>query len=456
MRSALALALLGATLWTSPALQGQTAAPEAKPATAPPKVAGPLDEASVRATLEHLCSDEMAGRDTPSAELDRAADWIAKRFREAGLASGAGEKCFHEYSLPGRSFATGGGFILTVKTPEGDKQLEPGVDVRLFRAQSAFAEEEVEFDRWDASSTDRRKFVLAQRTRRPLLVEIDPSNPVWRATEGTKQVLAPRSRGGGRPPVFLVRKGLLPPGVIKGRAAVPAPEKIDLALRNVVGVLKGTKRPEERIIISAHYDHIGVGLPFADDGVFNGADDDATGTTAVIQLAQAFAKAGARERTLVFVAFSAEEKGLRGSAAFAEKPPFALDTVVANLNLEMLGRPDEKDRFTAWMTGRDLSDLEDRLRPGFERAGITLREFEMQRQLFRASDNFSLARQGVVAQSVSAGGLHEDYHQPTDELAKIDVPHMTRVIKGIFEAAGDLADQKDRPAYNAAGKKILN
>lgn len=416
--------------------------------------AEPLSEEAVKATLSFLADDAMSGRDTPSPGLERAADWIEARFKSLGLKPGAGESFSHVYEKPGLEFATDEGFLLEIGSGQDRLVLKPGKDARLFRLHRAFAEEKAVLDRYDGSANDIRAMRRAAGVRRPLLVEVEASSALWKQTAGKKRLLKPRFRG--RPPVILVRKGLLPKGKIEGKIALTAPREVTLKLRNPVAVLPGTKRPEERIIISAHYDHVGLGLPRAGDGVYNGADDDATGTTAVLQLAEAFAASGARERSLVFVAFSAEEKGLLGSKAFAENAPFDLGSVVANLNLEMLGRPgNKKERGTAWMTGRDLSDLEKMLVPGFKRAGIKIREFEMQRQLFGASDNFSLARRGVVAQSISAGGLHEDYHQPSDEVAKIDLPHMTKVIRGIFEAAGDLADSKKKPAYNAKGMKAI-
>lgn len=422
-----------------------------QPAQAP---TDPLSDASVRATLSHLASDAMEGRDTPSRGLEAAADWIEARFKTLGLKPGAGESYSHTYELPGLEFATQADFTLRVGRGEDARDLVAGEEVRLFRAHAAIAEEDITLDRYDAANTDPKLQRRAQGARRPLLIEVAEDSGIWKSATETKRILKPRFRP--RAPIFLVKKGLLPEGKLKGRVSVRAPKEVKLKLRNIVGVLPGTKRKNERIVFSAHYDHIGFVVPRGGDGLNNGADDDATGTTAVLQLAAAFAKTGPRERTLVFTTFSAEEKGLLGSKAFAENPPFPLKSVIANLNLEMLGRPGkEEERKTVWMTGRDYSDLEKILAPGFKRAGIKLREFEMQRQLFGASDNFSLAMKGVVAQSISGGGLHKDYHQPSDEVEKIDIEHMSALIRGIYEAAGDLADSKKKPKYNAKGKKAI-
>jgi len=112
-------------------------------------------------------------------------------------------------------------------------------------------------------------------------------------------------------------------------------------------------------------------------------------------------------------------------------------------------------RKAAWLTGRELSDLEPIVRGSLGRGGVELVDFPMARQLFRASDNISLARKGVVAHSISAGSLHADYHQPSDELEKIDFEHMTAVLRGLFVLGQELADREGGFAYNEAGRELL-
>ena len=257
--------------------------------------------------------------------------------------------------------------------------------------------------------------------------------------------------------MLLVRKAALAgKTVVKAALTLPEAEKVDVSLRNVVALLPGADRQSEIVLVSSHYDHIGIGGAVRGDAINNGADDDATGTTAVLVLAQALASRGARlPRTLAFVNFSAEEKGLKGSAAFAEKPPFPLERVVCNLNLEMLGRPAPGNQGRAWLTGRKLSDLESIVAPALASAGVDCIQFELEGQLFFQSDNYSLAKKGVVAHSISAGYLHPDYHRPSDEVAKIDVPHMTKVIRGLYAACVEVASRDERPAYNEDGKALL-
>jgi Zn-dependent M28 family amino/carboxypeptidase len=236
-----------------------------------------------------------------------------------------------------------------------------------------------------------------------------------------------------------------------------------VVLHNVVACIPGRSdrlpsavRADEVVLFSAHYDHVGVGLPVAGDAVRNGADDDATGTTAVLLLAEAFARRRQPlPRTLVFACFSGEERGMRGSRAFAADPPVPLASIVANLNLEMLGRPDDCGVRRAWITGAELSDFAATAAAGLARAGIELAAHPQAPALFFASDNISLARHGVVAHSISAGSLHPDYHQPSDEVDKLDLEHMTAVIRGLYEAGIEFATHPERPQWNDQGRATL-
>ncbi|MCA8966793.1 MAG: M28 family peptidase, partial [Planctomycetes bacterium] len=294
----------------------------------------------------------------------------------------------------------------------------------------------------------------------PIVVEVPEDHPFWIASKGVRRALAGR-RAASRP-VFLVRKGLLPPPPGDERDvawaatwSTAAAEKIDLTLHNVVGLLPGTDKKDEYVVVSAHYDHIGTGNPVNGDGIYNGADDDATGTTAVVLLAEELAKLPAPRRSILFVCFSGEEKGLLGSKAFGERPPVPREQIVANLNIEMIGRPLEGNEGKAWITGSGYSDFAAIVGAGLGRAGVELVDFEMANQLFAQSDNYSLARHGIVAHSISAGSLHKDYHRPSDEVGKLDIPHMAKIITGLREALLELANRDAAPQWTEAGKKVM-
>ncbi|MEY2982407.1 MAG: Arginyl aminopeptidase [Planctomycetota bacterium] len=431
-------------------------------AAAPSAQTGTLSAERVEEVLGYLASDALGGRDTPSRGLEEAAQFLAWSFSRAGLSPGssvgASPDWFHRYTLPGQQVDSGGVELRLVTAAGDEVVLEPGTDFRLWDAGRAFSVEGVpmtpEPEDADADPARVRRRMAAAA---PTFVVTAPAHPAWRTADGPRTTLRRRGRGGAAPTI------LLRPGVTDGTETiaalrVPAPVEVDVPLRNVVGMLPGTDLAEEIVLVGAHYDHVGI-RPRADgsDGIYNGADDDATGTTAVLLLAEHFAAQTERtRRTLVFVCFSAEEKGLQGSRAFAAEPPFALSRVAAMVNLEMLGRPEKEGPPFAWVTGKELSDFATIAGPALGRAGVALTDFEMASRLFSASDNLPFAQKGVVAHSISAGTLHSDYHQPGDEPSRIDVPHMTAVLAGLAEVVAEFANRDQRPAYTPEAAQRLS
>lgn len=420
--------------------------------------ASTITAARVQEALAWLCDDARGGRDTPSAGLEAAADWLAARFAAAGLQQVVPESWCHTYTLPGLELDSR---KLTVKLmlTNGDDKREldfvANDEVRLWRSADVVGGDTEACTVARIDDPVLQRLLQAESGRRPFVIEVPKDHPYWLQSAGQRQMLGAR-RAAARP-VFLVREGLLPEVPAGNEAtwsitwqAAPA-TKVDLPLRNVVACLPGTDRKDEYVVVSAHYDHIGIGQPVAGDAIYNGADDDASGTTGVLLLAEALAKAPPLRRSVLFVCFSAEERGLRGSAAFVAEPPVPLASIRANLNLEMLGRPEAGKEGKAWITGADLSNFADLVTPALARAGVEVIPFAMAAQLFAASDNYSFVRQGIVAHSLSAGSLHRDYHRPSDELGKIDLEHMTKIIQGLYEAVRALADDDTVPAWNEKG-----
>jgi Zn-dependent M28 family amino/carboxypeptidase len=220
---------------------------------------------------------------------------------------------------------------------------------------------------------------------------------------------------------------------------------------NVVGVLPGSdaRLAREAVLLSAHMDHIGVGTGQTGDQINNGADDDASGVVAVLELARALA--GARpKRTVYFVLFGSEERGGHGAQYFLSRPPVALTQMVANLEFEMIGRPDPKVATdTLWLTGYERSNLG----PELARQGARLvPDPHPAENFFQRSDNYALARRGVVAHTVSSFGLHPEYHRPNDDLAHINFAHMTRAINSMVAPVHWLVNSNFTPAW-VEGKK---
>lgn len=421
-----------------------------------------VTEARVREIVTWLAADERNGRDTGSPELEQVADWLGERFAAAGLTPGADGSWFHAWSMSGvRLDSDAVSVVLQRKVGDETKAivLEAGKDVRWWRPSDALAGMDENCTVALADDAVLQQMLNAKSARRPVLIEVAEDDPYWLHAAGEHGVLGGR-RAAARP-VFLVRKGVLPPppaGAEVGWSAtwsVPAAPAAEVPLRNVVALVPGTTRKDEFVVVSAHYDHIGIGRPVDGDAIHNGADDDATGTTAVLLLAQAMAKQPPPARSVLFVCFAGEERGLRGSSAFCERPPVPLDHIVANLNIEMIGRPEPGNEGKAWLTGPGLSDLPKVVEAPLQRAGVLLVDFRMADRLFAASDNWSFVQHGIVAHSISAGSLHADYHRPSDEVDKLDIPHMTRIVRGLLAAVRELADRDAAPQWNEAGRQLL-
>ncbi len=215
---------------------------------------------------------------------------------------------------------------------------------------------------------------------------------------------------------------------------------------NAIGVLRGTDPAGEAIMLSAHLDHLGVNEALAgDDKIFNGADDDASGCVAVLELARILASGKRPRRTIYFICFGSEERRGLGSRYFIDHSPVPLTKIVADLNFEMLGRPDAKvPPGTLWLTGFERSTLG----PELARRGASLvADARPEERFFQRSDNYPLALQGVVAHTVSSFGLHTDYHRPSDDLSKIDFPFMTRSLNSLVKPIQWFANSTFRPAW---------
>jgi Iap family predicted aminopeptidase len=216
-------------------------------------------------------------------------------------------------------------------------------------------------------------------------------------------------------------------------------------LLNVVGMLKGRSKPEEMIIFSAHYDHLGyIKKKKRGDSIYNGANDNASGTTAVLALAHYFAQRADNERTLVFCAFSGEELGLKGSKLFSEMADPA--KIIAVLNIEMIGRCDFAGRNAFFVTGADYSGLKDILKKNLKGSPVKIvREPREDKMLFQRSDNLHFALQGIPAHSIMCSDDTERcYHSPCDELERMDLENMTRIIRAIAKASRTLVDGSEQ------------
>jgi hypothetical protein len=236
------------------------------------------------------------------------------------------------------------------------------------------------------------------------------------------------------------RRVLLPS--LASLAGVPPADRLSEPAVNVVGLLRGSDPAleGEAIVVTAHYDHLGIGPAVNGDSIYNGADDDASGTVAVMEIARALARARpAPKRTVVFLLVTGEERGLLGTRWYLDHPVVPLARTVANLNIEMIARPDSLAGGSgkAWLTGYDRSTMGVMLRD----AGIPIvPDPRLEQHFFERSDNIAFARRGIPAHTLSSFNLHADYHEPSDEASRADPAHMARVIAAAARAVALLAD----------------
>ncbi|SFU54951.1 M20/M25/M40 family metallo-hydrolase [Pontibacter akesuensis] len=218
-----------------------------------------------------------------------------------------------------------------------------------------------------------------------------------------------------------------------------------LQLTNVAGMIEG-KRKNEYVVFSGHYDHIGIQKAVDGDSIANGADDDAAGTTAMMLLADYYKQQPQPERSLIFVAFAAEEIGGFGSKYFSQQ--LNPDEIVAMFNIEMVGKPSKFGPNSAYLTGFERSDLGTLMQKRLESTTYSIHPDPYPEQnLFYRSDNATLARLGVPAHTISSVQIDQDktYHTVNDELEQLDMAHLTNMIKAIALASQGVVNGEDTP-----------
>ncbi len=223
---------------------------------------------------------------------------------------------------------------------------------------------------------------------------------------------------------------------------------------NAIGYLPGTDPSSGTLLLTAHLDHLGIGKPVNGDSIYNGANDDAAGTTAVLELAHALASGPKLKRNVLFVCYGSEEAGELGSTYFGEHPPVPLKDLVANLEFEMIGNQDPKmPKGTLLLTGYDRSNLGPTLK---EHGAMIGPDPYPEQHFFERSDNYALALKGVVAHTAAGWGTPPTYHQPNDDLAHLDLPFMTAAIQSLVEPVRWLASSDFVPKWNPGGKPSRN
>ncbi|NVO85792.1 M20/M25/M40 family metallo-hydrolase [Hymenobacter terrestris] len=401
--------------------------------------------ATVERIVRTLAADDMQGRASGKPGAEKAGDFLVAEFQRIGLEPLPGLPGFSQ-SFPVYEARTKA-MLVTVG----------GTVVPASRFVLVSGQPKLNWMHYDEPSPR----IVTIGPKDNLMKEIRPLlNPqantivfVDSAQQAAfKRVASAMERGGLRadkPAPFstLLVLGKAPVGAFKFLITATTDIRT-VQLRNVVGVLPGLDkdRENEKVIFSAHYDHIGALSAVAGDSIANGADDDASGTTAVVALAEYFKQQRSNARPLVFVAFVAEEIGGFGAGHFARQLDAA--QVVAMFNIEMIGKQAKFGPNSAFITGFDKSDFGPLLQ---RNAKGTVFRFEAdpypEQNLFYRSDNATLARLGVPAHTISTDQIPTDklYHSVNDEVESLDLPNMTAVITAIARAAAPIINGQQTP-----------
>ena len=428
--------------------------------------------ACIRDNLDYLAGPELHGRGSGTPDEYRAAQYIAARLKSYGLAPAAGNgeyiqtatiKTRAVTTAPVLSFDSSGKSVAWKHGSEfAAMQLpEPNISAPFQKLDLSNSKTSPNMIQAGAAVLFKIK---PGATRQDVQSAIGP----YRASKAALLIVpevagaeAMFQRLGSQLPRAEKRIGDAPAGpdmiLLKSDAAqqlwaIPdgSPLKLHADVTswtishtwNVLAKIEGSKHKEQIILLSAHLDHLGV----RSGKMYPGADDDASGTVAVMELGRALAKEKPPPRTLVFALFGSEEEGLLGSRYFLEQPPFPLHDIVANLNFEMIGRADAKvNPDELWLTGWERTNLGPELAL---HGALLLGDPHPEENFFMRSDNYALAKDGIVAQTVSSYGLHKDYHQPSDTLDKIDWQHLDSAIGSMIAPINWLANSDFTPRWN--------
>ena len=383
-----------------------------------------------------LAADDMRGRRAFTPDIDRAAEFIAEEFKKAGLQTMSGNNGFRqEFAMVRPKFISAAGSF--DGTALDAKDIIVVTCFPQLKIDQASGYEKVFIKAGDTLQNAARRFA---RSNKNLFVLVDKSfAPNFSRLAGLKNSMFKTDKS-----VVFVLTDKDP-----AKYEIEAVHEInEHKLMNVVGMLPGKSKKDEYVIFSGHYDHIGVNAARAvnGDSIFNGANDDAAGTTAVIMLAKYFKALANNERTIVFAAFTAEEVGGFGSQYFSRQ--FDPAKVMAMFNIEMIGTESKWGKNSAYITGYEKTDMGAIMQKNLEGTGFTFYPDPYPEQgLFTRSDNATLARLGVPAHTISTSKMDSEpnYHKVTDEISTLDMDNMAMIIKSIALASRSIVAGKDTP-----------
>lgn len=464
-----------------------------------------ISASSLRGHLSFIASDALEGRNTPSPGLDLAAEYIAAQFRRAGLEPAGDDGYFQTASFavaetPMDSFELQlrtGTDVIDVAANHVSFSIEKAlsvsaavfkVDYKDATALAALKPEQLEGrviiteipdyrreqrSRWMEMYRAQNAFADTMTAlKAALIVSVDRISTTSDGS-GAGRLIDPGNRrvftASARVPVITVhdRRAVqaydaMKPGPSDAEVSVQVPAQVErpIKLRNVIGLLRGSDPAlaNTYVLLTAHYDHIGKRPANGEDSIFNGANDDGSGTVTVIEIASALATLKKRpKRSIVFMTFFGEEKGGLGSRFYVRNPVFPLNKTVADVNLEQVGRTDDSEGpqiSNATVTGFDYSDVGTIFKAAGELTGVTVYKHEQNSDsFFSRSDNQALADQGVPAHTIGVAFLFPDYHGVGDHWEKIDYANMEKVDRMIALGLMMIADNPQEPRWNASNPK---
>jgi Peptidase family M28 len=471
------------------------AAPPAPPAPETQAVLRRISANSLRGHLSFIASDLLEGRGTPSRGLNLAAEYIAAQFRRAGLEP-VGDDGYYQTADMLEIGPKGNGFEMTVEdgrrrisiahqqiTPRFHNTLEISgasiykVDPADEAAMENLKPEDVagkivvtaapDF----SGSADASKF-REFRTLLGTLKRAQPKLTLMLTLDGLEELstrlVSPESEHPSDSMIVVRSPEALKWYESQRNGATGATLTLHLSepgedavkLRNVIGLLRGSDPAlaNTYMLVTAHYDHLGMKPDGPGDRIYNGANDDGSGTVSVIEIANALATLQPRpRRSIVFMTFFGEEEGTLGSLYYSRHPVFPIGKTVADVNLEQVGRTDATDGpkiAQATFTGYDYSDLPRVFRLAGARTGVrVLSDRPYGDSFFVRSDNAPLASQGVPAHTLAVAFDFPDYHKVTDDWRKIDYDNMAKVDRMVALGIMMVADNPQPPKWNEVDRK---
>ncbi|WP_217605117.1 M28 family peptidase [Chitinophaga sp. GbtcB8] len=398
-----------------------------------------ISSSEVKRIISTLAADDMQGRKTFSPGIDKAATFIEQEFQKAGLQPWQNAKGYRQTFYMYRVKP-----VSVNLTINGEKRVSENVIVKSTAGQLNWNQEGQVAEQHIKSGDnffDRVRALRSQKGNTIVWVDAAQSESFRQYGEYLQQNFQMADSGN----LVLVLQEPTDTAIRSVNLDVRQ-QVTPLPLFNVVGMIPGSSRPDEYVIFSAHYDHIGILKPVEQDSIANGADDDASGSTAVMMLANYY-KNHKPARTLIFATFTGEEMGSYGARFFSQlMPP---EKVVAMFNIEMIGKESKFGKNSAFITGFERSDFGQILQRNLE--GSIFHFYPdpyPDQQLFYRSDNATLARLGVPAHTISTDQIDTDslYHSVNDEVETLDIQNITSTIQAIAVSAVSIVDGKDTPS----------